>query len=79
MPKKKIKVKELVADIRSGLDDPRLMFKYSLSESELQKVFQKLLEADFITNVELWERSRLSETGITKAFLEAQRAVDELD
>jgi hypothetical protein len=76
---KKIKVKEFVADIRAGMDDPTLMRKYGLSEKELENVFQKLVEVDFITNVELWERARLSETGITKAYLEAQRAVDELD
>jgi hypothetical protein len=79
VPKKKIKVKEFVADIRACMDDPTLMFKYGLSEKELQRVFQKLVDADFITNVELWERSQLSETGITKAFLDAQRAIDELD
>jgi hypothetical protein len=79
VPSKKIKVKEFVADIRAGMDDPTLMRKYGLSDKELKNVFQKLVEVDFITNVELWERARLSETGITKAYLEAQRAVDELD
>lgn len=78
-PKKKIKVREFVGDVRSGIDDSALMLKYDLSEHQLQKVFQKLLDADFITDVELWERSRLSESGITRAFLEAQKAVDELD
>jgi hypothetical protein len=77
--KKKLKVKELVADIRAGMDDPTLMSKYGLVEKDLERVFQKLLEADFITNLELWERSRLSDTGITKAFIEAQKAVDELE
>jgi hypothetical protein len=77
--KKRIRVHEFVADINSGMDDPGLMTKYGLSQRELQKVFQKLIQADFITSVELWERSKLSETTITKAFLEAQQAVDELD
>jgi hypothetical protein len=77
--RKKIKVKEFVADIRAGMDDPTLMSKYDLSGKQLENVFQKLVQVDFITIVELWERSRLSESGITKAFLEAQQAVDELD
>lgn len=77
--KRKIKVREFVGDIRSGIDDSALMDKYDLSENQLQKVFQKLLDADFITHVELWERARLSETGITKAFMDAQNAIDELD
>jgi hypothetical protein len=76
--KKKIKVKEFVTDVRKGMDDPTLMSKYGLSSKELEDVFQKLVEVDFITIVELWERARLSETGITKAFLEAQNAIDEL-
>ena len=79
MTKKRIRVKEFVADITDGVDDPGLMAKYSLSEKELKKVFQKLIEADFITDVELWERSKLTESGISKAFLEAQQAIDELD
>ena len=78
MPTRRLKAKELVKDIRSGMDDYQLLKKYGLSESQLESVFQKLIEADFITSLELWERSRLSDTQITKAFLEAQKAIDEL-
>jgi hypothetical protein len=77
--KKKIRVHEFVADINAGIDDRGLMAKYGLTDRELKKIFQKLIEANFITDVELWERSKLSETGITKAYLEAQEAIDELD
>jgi hypothetical protein len=64
--------------MRSGLDDPALMRKYDLTDKQLEMVFQKLIDADFITALELWERSRLSDTQITKAFVEAQKAIDEL-
>jgi hypothetical protein len=64
--------------MRSGLDDPALMSKYELTDKQLEMVFQKLIDADFITALELWERSRLSDTQITKAFVEAQKAIDEL-
>ena len=77
--KKKISVKEFVGDIRENMDDATLMYKYGLSENQLEDVFQKLVDINFITHVELWERAKLSETGITRAFLEAQKAVDELD
>ena len=73
-----IKAKEFIQDLRSGMDDPRLMLKYSLSHGGLQKVFEKLIEADFITVLELHERARLSDTQVTKAFVEAQKAIDEL-
>lgn len=79
MTKKRIRVREFVADINAGMDDPGLMNKYDLSERQLHKVFQKLIEADFITSVELWERAKLSETTITRAFLDAQQAIDEVD
>jgi hypothetical protein len=64
--------------MRSGIDDPALMRKYDLTDKQLEMVFQKLIDADFITALELWERSRLSDTQITKAFVEAQKAIDEL-
>lgn len=60
------------------MDDPALMRKYDLTDKQLEMVFQKLIDADFITALELWERSRLSDTQITKAFVEAQKAIDEL-
>ncbi len=55
------------------------MRKYDLTDKQLEMVFQKLIDADFITALELWERSRLSDTQITKAFVEAQKAIDELN
>jgi hypothetical protein len=64
--------------MRSGMDDPALMRKYEITDKQLEMVFQKLIDADFITALELWERSRLSDTQITKAFVEAQKAIDEL-
>ncbi len=79
MGKKKINAKDLVIDIRAGLDDDDLMLKFNLTPQELERVFGKLVEADFITVVELHERAKLSDTQVTKAFVEAQRAIDELD
>jgi hypothetical protein len=55
------------------------MEKYGLSDSELGKVFDKLIDADLITLDELWKRSLLSDTQITKAYVEAQTAIDELN
>lgn len=79
LPSRKIKAKEFVADMRAQMDDRALMRKYGLSEKELETVFQKLIEADFITKFELWERAKLSDTQITKAYVEAQSAIDELN
>ncbi len=75
----KIQAREFVKDMRSGMDDNKLMKKYALSERQLEALLQKLIDADFLTTLELWERSRLSDTQITKAFVEAQKAIDQLD
>lgn len=74
-----IKAKDFIRDLRSGMDDPTLMLRYELSHEGLQKVLEKLVEADFITVLELHERARLSETQVTRAFVDAQRAIDEID
>ena len=79
MAKRKISAKDLLTDIRSGLDDDQIMEKYQLTPTQLENVFGKLVEADFITVVELHERARLSESQVTRAFVEAQRAIDELE
>jgi hypothetical protein len=76
---RRIKAREFVKDIRSGMDDPTLMNKYQLTPQKLEEVLEKLIQADFITVLELHERARLSDTQVTKAFVEAQRAIDELD
>jgi len=74
-----IKAKDFIQDLRSGMDDPTLMDKYNLSQDSLQKVFEKLVDADFINVLELHERARLSDTQVTKAFVDAQNAIDEID
>lgn len=79
MPRRRISAKDLLKDIRSGLDDGEIMEKYQLSPIQLENVFGKLVDADFITVVELHERARLSESQVTRAFVEAQRAIDELE
>jgi hypothetical protein len=38
-----------------------------------------MVDADLISHIQLYERTSLSDTQITKAFVEAQRAVRELD
>ncbi|MGO9572349.1 MAG: hypothetical protein ACLP5H_32945 [Desulfomonilaceae bacterium] len=45
MPKRTINVKEILADIKAGMDDSALMEKYGISEKGLNKVFKKLTDA----------------------------------
>ena len=77
--KRKIKAKPFVKDLRNGMGDRELMEKYTLSESQLHNVFQKLVDAGAIDEMELFMRTSLSDSTITKAFVATQRAVKELD
>jgi hypothetical protein len=57
--KQPIRASEIVRDIRSGMTDGELTEKYGLSPRRLQKVFQKLLEAEAIGKDELYAKSPL--------------------
>ncbi len=56
-PKRKIKAKEIVNDIRAGMNDSQLMEKHSLSAKGLQSVFRKLVDARAIKPRELFNRA----------------------
>ncbi len=50
-----------------------------LSAKQLESVLRKMVDADLISHLQLYERTSLSDSQITKAFVETQRAVRELD
>ncbi len=75
----RVKAKKVVRDIHAGMNDVLLMEKYHLNPKQLQQVLEKLVEADLITHMQLYERTQLSETTITKAFVETANAISELD
>ena len=56
-PKRKIKAKDIVNDIRSGMSDSQLMEKHELSYKGLQSVFKKLVDANAIRPRELFNRA----------------------
>ena len=61
MSKQKISAKDLIADLRAGMDDPALMKKYGLSAQGLQSAFKKLVEAKALKQSELENRVPLAE------------------
>jgi hypothetical protein len=77
-PKKKVKAREFVADLRSGMDDDALTAKYSLSRDQFHKLLRLAVDSGLIANQELYDRMSHSKTAITKAFVEMQQAVREL-
>jgi len=55
--KRKIRAKEIVNDIRSGMTDSQLMEKHGLSSKGLQSIFKKLVDAKAIRLRELFKRT----------------------
>jgi hypothetical protein len=54
--KRKISAREILADIRSGLDDSAIKTKHRLSEDALEAVYHKLAKAGLLTEAEIGER-----------------------
>jgi hypothetical protein len=70
MAKKKIRIRasEVVRDLRAGMTDLELMEKYRLTPELLRYVFRRLVEAGRMTELEFYERTSMSESGLFRAF-----------
>jgi DNA-binding MarR family transcriptional regulator len=81
MPKPvlKISAKQVLEDIRSGMDDEELMKKYSLSNRQVQRLFRKMIAEGFISPMELANRLCVTKSQVTEAIDQMKRAADELD
>jgi hypothetical protein len=71
--------KDVVRDVQGGMEDTLLMEKYDLNPKQLETMLRKLLEAGLITHMQLYERTSVSDSLITRAFVEAGTAIKELD
>ncbi len=77
--KRKIKAVDVVKDIQSGVSDYQLMEKYGVSAKQLEFLLQKLLNKAMVTKQQLDDRLSLADTMVTKAFVDTQKSVEELD
>jgi hypothetical protein len=77
--KKKIKAKEIIGDLRSGAPDEEIMKKYGINDEQFKKLLAKLVDAQLINEMELYERTTLSDTAITAAYVDTLNAIGELD
>lgn len=68
-----IKAKEFVQDVKSAMDDHGLMLKYGLTPDQLQRVFSQLIDMDLLSEKQINVRAQLSESQITRAFLEVHQ------
>ncbi|MEI8181827.1 MAG: hypothetical protein WCG29_03900 [Desulfomonile sp.] len=55
-PKRTIKARQILADIKSGLSNELLMDKYNVSLNALQNIFRKLLDANALQEGEVEQR-----------------------
>jgi hypothetical protein len=55
-PKRKIKAKEFLIDVKAGLTDAELIEKYRISSQGLQSIFSKLIDGGLTTREELFDR-----------------------
>jgi hypothetical protein len=56
--KRIVNAKEIIDDIRSGMDDPQLMRKYKLTSKGLQSAFTKLINNRLMTVEEVYGQRR---------------------
>lgn len=73
--KRKIKAKKIARDVGAGLGDHELMAKYHLTRHALEEVLKRLVDAGWISEMQLYERTTLTDSAITKAFMEARAAL----
>jgi len=71
--------KDLARDVQAGMGDDLLMEKYHLNSRQLERLLRNLVEADLITSMQLYERTSLSDSQVTRAFLETEKAITEID
>jgi len=69
MDKKTINAKEILADIKAGMNDAALMEKYGLSEKGLQSLYKKLTDAGLLKHRELEHRTSEPEKAVEKFLL----------
>jgi uncharacterized protein (DUF433 family) len=77
-PKPRIKARDAVRDIRSGMTDSGLMEKYGLSAKGLQSLFLKLLEAKAITQTEMNQRRAIYHDKTLVQKIEARDIVEDI-
>lgn len=76
---RKIRASDLVKDITCGMSDPALLAKYRLQPNQLEFMLRQLVEAGRVTETQLVERTKITSTSITKAFVDVYQSLRELD
>ncbi len=78
MPTRKINSKAVAKDIHAGMGDNALMEKYNLTCKQLEDVLRRLVDVGLPDHMQLYERTSLSDSVVTKAFVDIQKVTDEI-
>jgi hypothetical protein len=78
-PKVVISAKQVLEDLRSGMDDEGLMVKYQLTFRQLQRLFRKMIMSGYTTPRELAQRLCVTKSQVVEALGEVKSAINELD
>ncbi len=76
--KRKIRAKPFIRDLRQGMGDWELMERYDLSDTQLRKVLQRLVDAGAIDEMELYIRTSLTDSTVSRAFMDTQGAIPKM-
>jgi len=68
MEKRIVNAKQVLDDIRAGVDDAALMAKYQLSEKGLQSLFKKLVDGGVLKPEEVEKRTALPEKAVASTW-----------
>ncbi len=78
--RQRIKIREIVSDIKAGMTDPELMTKYKIDRKALQSLFKKLLDLKAISRDTLFGEMGLQyESSVPANVREADRYVLDFD
>lgn len=78
-PTLKISAKEVLKDLRAGLEDNEFMLKYDLTQRQLQSLFRKLIKAGYVSPLELAHRLCVTQSQVTDMMDMVSKATLELD
>ena len=71
MAKRSVSTRPVARDVHTGMGHTALMDKYFIDAKQLERVLRILLDHDLITDTQRYERTSLSDTMITCAFVES--------
>lgn len=73
--KRKVPAHELAADVRAGWSDEKLREKYDVPPGVLHYLLKRLVHSGLITEMELFERTALSESDLFRAFSDQSKTI----